>query len=90
MSLVAGEVIVYTFPTGKFIIHDPERVTLIPSDGGRVKFVGEGAPEGEFIVGKSLTTYQVVTLPNGAIEVTAAHAGLEMVRADDKGSASND
>lgn len=70
-----ADAIMYKLPDGRYILHDPERVTLVASENGRVRFVDSenDLPIGDFRVGSSLLTYKVTNN-----EVTQAHALIEL------------
>ena len=73
------EVIIYILPTGQRVAQDPNRVSLMPSDGGEISFKSpDGARRiGPYRVGVTHIEY---TLKDN--EVTGAIAEIELEAVD--------
>lgn len=85
MGIPVGDAIMYNLPDGTFLLHDPERVTLMPSEGGKVTFIGEGAPRGTYRVADSMIKYSV----NSTREITNAYAYIELEHVENKSGSGN-
>lgn len=79
------EVIIYILPTGQRISQDPNRVTLIPSEGGDISF---RSPDGTKRIGpyRVAKSHIEAVLDGNELSGAIAEIELESIDGSDKGN----